>query len=55
MRRRPRAAIIIGGAVIAAAAGGLAGWRLSQHRPGFLLWATPARLTYSVAPDPHPA
>jgi hypothetical protein len=31
MRRRPWAAIIIGGAVIAAAAGGLAGWRLSQH------------------------
>ena len=31
------------------------GWRLSQHRPGFLLWATPARLTYPVAPDPHPA
>jgi hypothetical protein len=31
MRRRPWAAIIIGGAVIAAAAGGVAGWRLSQH------------------------
>ena len=31
MRRRQWTAIIIGGAVIAAAAGGLAGWRLSQH------------------------
>jgi len=30
MRRRPWTAIIAG-AVIAAAAGGLAGWRLSQH------------------------
>ena len=31
MRRRTWTAIIIAGAVIAAAAGGLAGWRLSQH------------------------
>jgi hypothetical protein len=31
MRRRPWTAVITGGAVIAAAAGGLAGWRLSQH------------------------
>jgi len=31
MRRRSWTAVIIGGTVIAAAAGGVAGWRLSQH------------------------
>jgi len=33
----------------------LNGWQLSQPRPGFLVWATPARLTYAVGPDPYPA
>lgn len=33
----------------------LRGWRLSQPRPGFLIWVTPARLTYAVGPDPYPA
>ena len=33
----------------------LKGWRLSQPRPGFLIWVTPARLTYAVEPDPYPA
>ena len=30
-------------------------WQLSQPQPGFLVWKTPARLTYSVGPDPYQA
>ncbi|HLQ54712.1 MAG TPA: hypothetical protein VK162_10610, partial [Streptosporangiaceae bacterium] len=33
----------------------LNGWQLSQPRPGILVWMTPARLTYTVEPDPQPA
>jgi hypothetical protein len=33
----------------------LRGWQLSQPQPGSLVWRTPARLTYPVEPDPHPA
>ena len=59
MRRRPWAAIIIGGAVIAAAAGGLAGWRLSQHaaaRPhascGSAVTHGPDESTRALSADP---
>jgi hypothetical protein len=30
-------------------------WRLRQLRPGVLVWATPAGLTYTAVPGPHPA
>ncbi len=33
----------------------LNGWQLTQPRPGILVWRTPARLTYTIGPDPHPA
>jgi Domain of unknown function (DUF222) len=33
----------------------LKGWQLRQPQPGVLIWVTPARLTYTVEPDPYPA
>ena len=30
-------------------------WQLRQPQPGVLIWVTPARLTYTVMPDPYPA
>jgi len=33
----------------------LKGWQLRQPQPGVLVWVTPARLTYTVEPDPYPA
>jgi len=32
----------------------LSGWRLEQPSPGVFTWTTPAGLTYTVRPDPHP-
>jgi Domain of unknown function (DUF222) len=32
----------------------LSDWNLSQPTPGFLVWRTPARLTYAATPDPYP-
>jgi Domain of unknown function (DUF222) len=32
----------------------LSSWRLDQPRPGVLAWTTPARLTHTVTPGPHP-
>lgn len=32
----------------------LKGWQLRQPQPGVLIWVTPARLTYTVEPDPYP-
>ena len=29
-------------------------WQLRQPQPGVLVWVTPARLTYTVEPDPYP-
>jgi hypothetical protein len=29
-------------------------WNLSQPRPGWLVWRTPARLTYAAIPDAYP-
>jgi hypothetical protein len=31
------------------------GWKLTQPRPGYFQWTTPAGRTYTTTPDPYPA
>jgi hypothetical protein len=53
MRRRSWTAIIIAGAVIAAAAGGLTGWRLSQHAAALPHASCGGAVTHSLNGSTH--